>query len=334
MKLPDNLAAEPMTVTHFRLVCRHFGTTPTQLLALLENTGVDPDALEAMTTVTIGQQVQQIVNLNRLFGPGWFLAVREQLHFSAHGAVTLAAQTAPTVEDSLAILCNFIEVRLPLQRARLTRQGASAVLTLEPAGDYGLTLDVWRPFLFISMVSIRSLIASIMAGPAGEARFAFMGPRPDYADELEAMFEAPLSFEAASDSMSIPASWLTIASAFADTTLYTSAITALNGQAAMRARPPRALRFRVEQLLAECAAGRMDATDCARALGLSRRTMTRRLADEGTGFRQLLDHDLRRRALDLIETGGMTNARIADQLGYQNPASFHRAMQRWQRPAG
>jgi AraC-like DNA-binding protein len=334
MKLPDNLAAQPMTATHFRLIWRQLGTTPALQTALLENTGVDPAALEAMTTITIGQQVQQIVNLNRLFGGGWFLTVREQLHFSGHGAITVAAQTAPTIGDAMAVICNFVEVRLPLQRARLVRQGVAAVLTLEPAGGHGLSLDLWRPFQFISMVSIRTLIASMMAQPVGEARFAFTGPRPDYAEALAAMFEAPLAFDAASDSMSFPASWLTIASVFADTTLYASAITALNDQAAARARPPRALRFRVEQLLAERAAGRMDATDCARALGLSRRTMTRRLADEGTGFRQLLDSDLRRRALELIEAGGMTNTRIADQLGYQNPASFHRAMQRWSRPEG
>jgi AraC-like DNA-binding protein len=334
MSLPDNIAAQPMTVTHFRLICRQLGTTPALQAALLEGTGVDLAALETTTTITIGQQIQQIVNLNRLFGPGWFLTVREQLHFSGHGAITVAAQTAPTVGDAMAVICNFLEVRLPLQRGRLTLQGATAVLTLEPTGDYGLAPDVWRPFLFISMISIHSLIASIMAQPVGEARFAFTGARPDYADELEAIFEAPLTFDSASDAMIFPASWLGIASVFADTTLYNGAIAALNDQAAARAKPPRALRFRVEQLLAERAAGRMDATDCARALGLSRRTMTRRLADEGTGFRQLLDSDLRRRALGLIETGGMTNARIADQLGYQNPASFHRAMQRWQRPEG
>jgi AraC-like DNA-binding protein len=332
MKLPPNLADQPMTVTHFRLIFRQLGTNPDLQAALLESTGIDPAALETMTTITVGQQVQQIVNLNRLFGTGWFLTVREQLHFSGHGAITVAAQTAPTVGDALAVICNFLEVRLPLQRARLTRQGATAVLALEPTGDHGLAPDVWRPFLFISMVSIQSLVASIMARPAGEARFAFTGARPDYADELEAMFEAPLSFDAARDTMSFPASWLAIASVFADTTLYTSAIATLNDQAAARAKPPKALRFRIEQMLAERPAGRLDAAACARALGLSRRTMTRRLGDEGTGFRQLLDADLRRRALAMVEAGTMTNARIADTLGYQNPTSFHRAMQRWTRP--
>jgi AraC-like DNA-binding protein len=34
----------------------------------------------------------------------------------------------------------------------------------------------------------------------------------------------------------------------------------------------------------------------------------------------------------MVEAGTMTSGRIADMLGYQNPTSFHRAMQRWTRP--
>jgi AraC-like DNA-binding protein len=149
---------------------------------------------------------------------------------------------------------------------------------------------------------------------------------------LEQALDAPVSFDAEADMMRFPAAWLTAPSAFEDAGLYAGALANLNALAASRAHAPRGLRYRIEQMLAERPAGRLDAAGCARALGLSRRTMTRRLGDEGTGFRQLLDADLRRRALAMVEAGTMTNARIADTLGYQNPTSFHRAMQRWTRP--
>ena len=191
-----------------------------------------------------------------------------------------------------------------------------------------------RPITFISLISIGSLVASIMAKPPDGAQFLFAGPRPDYATGLEGVLGVPTCFGAAIDTLRFPAAWLDIPSAFADSALYTSALAQLNAQAAERRRPPRGLRHRVEQLLAEQSVGRMDADGCARALGLSRRTMTRRLAEEQTGFRQLLDADLRRRALALVEAGTMSNARIADLLGYQNPTSLHRAMQRWIRPPG
>lgn len=334
MILPDALADEVMTITHFRLMARHFGTTPALRDAILANTGVTADRLDRALTVPIAAQLQQIDNLNRLCAPGWFLDVREQLHFSAHGAITVAAQAAPTVADSLAIVANFLEVRLPIQRARLQRGDGYADLSLELAPGVDIPLDIIRPITFISLISVGSLVSSIVAMPPDGAQFLFTGPRPDYAAKLEAAIGLPVRFGASADSLRIPSAWLEIPSVFAEASLYAAALAQLNALAAERRRPPRGLRYRVEQLLVEQSAGRMDADACARALGLSRRTMTRRLADENTGFRQLLDADLRRRALALMETGGLTNARIADLLGYQNPASFHRAMQRWQRPEG
>lgn len=331
MKLPDAIADEVMTITHFRLMARHFGTTPALRAALLDNTGVVPAQLESALTVSLAAQLQQIANLNRLFGLDWFLDVREQLHFSAHGAITVAAQAAPTVADALSVICTFLEVRLPLQRARLHRRDDLAEITLELAAGADIPIDIIRPISVINMMGIRSLLAAITAIPDGRVEFHLSGPQPAYADALEAAMAAPTTYGAAIDTLRFPAAWLSIPSVFSDRALYAGGLAQLNAHAAERRRPPRGLRHRVEQLLSEHSAGRMDADGCARALGLSRRTMTRRLAEEETGFRQLLDADLRRRALALVEGGTMTNARIADTLGYQNPASFHRAMQRWAR---
>jgi AraC-like DNA-binding protein len=333
MTLHDSLAAETMTITHFRLMYRHFGTTAAIRDAILAGTGLTDQALETAQTVSIAGQLQQITNLNRLLGPGWFLEVREQLHFSAHGAIAVAAQSAATVDDGLTIICNFLEVRLPLQRARLHRQGDMVTLAIMPVAALDIDLEVVRPILFINMISIATLVAAMLAHPIAGAEFAFTGPRPPYAAVLAETLGAPVRFGADADMMQFPAAWLSAPSAFADAGLYAGALSNLNALAATRAHAPRALRHRIEQMLAERPAGRLDAAACAKGLGLSRRTMTRRLADEGTGFRQLLDADLRRRALAMVEAGAMTNARIADTLGYQNPTSFHRAMQRWTRPS-
>jgi AraC-like DNA-binding protein len=332
MKLPKSLAAATMTITHFRLMCRHFGTTPALRDAILAGTGIDNAGLETAQTVSIGGQLRQIANLNGMLDPGWFLGPREQLHFSAHGAIAVAAQSAPTLADGLTIICNFLEVRLPLQRGRIDRHGDVASLVIEPTVALDLDPELIRPIMFINMISIRTLLAAMLAHPAREVEFAFTGPRPTYAEQLQNTLDAQVSFGGEADMMLFPAAWLAAPSAFADAGLYAGALANLNALAAARANPPRALRYRIEQMLAERPAGRLDAAACARALGLSRRTMTRRLGDEGTGFRQLLDADLRRRALAMVEAGTMTNARIADTLGYQNPTSFHRAMQRWTRP--
>lgn len=89
------------------------------------------------------------------------------------------------------------------------------------------------------------------------------------------------------------------------------------------------LTQRVEDLLAErLHAGDADVERVARRLGMSRRTLQRRLADEGTSFKATLDSVRRRRALVLLG-GGSAIAEVAWMLGYAQPSAFHHAFRRW-----
>lgn len=73
----------------------------------------------------------------------------------------------------------------------------------------------------------------------------------------------------------------------------------------------------------------------ARALGLSRRTLTRRLAEEGTSFGEVLDDYRRRYALALFKEAGLQAKRVAHLVGFRNENSLRKAMRRWTgRPIG
>ena len=67
----------------------------------------------------------------------------------------------------------------------------------------------------------------------------------------------------------------------------------------------------------------------ARALAVSRRTLSRRLAGERTSFRGILN-DLRREfACALLQDRSLSVGDIAFFLQYSEPAAFHRAFRRW-----
>ena len=75
--------------------------------------------------------------------------------------------------------------------------------------------------------------------------------------------------------------------------------------------------------------GRASAETAARALGMSPRTLARRLAEEGASFAKLLD-DLRRTlALQYVSESNFTIAQIAWLLGYERSESFSHAFRRW-----
>ncbi|HET7730199.1 MAG TPA: AraC family transcriptional regulator ligand-binding domain-containing protein [Usitatibacter sp.] len=69
--------------------------------------------------------------------------------------------------------------------------------------------------------------------------------------------------------------------------------------------------------------------EVARSLGLSSRTLHRRLSGEGSSYRALLDGVRRQHAIERLERSDDSVARIASDLGYAEPSAFFRAFQAW-----
>lgn len=83
-------------------------------------------------------------------------------------------------------------------------------------------------------------------------------------------------------------------------------------------------------LLHALPSGRPDIAEVAREMGMSERTLQRRITDEGTAFRDLVNearHALSRRLLS-DQTNDM--AEVAYMLGYQDTRSFYRAFRSWE----
>ena len=87
---------------------------------------------------------------------------------------------------------------------------------------------------------------------------------------------------------------------------------------------------RVRRVLVE-GLGQTDMTldGVATKLAMSRRTLTRRLAEEGASFRQMLDDVRRDFAQALLRDRSLSVAEIAFFLQYSEPAAFHRCFKRW-----
>ena len=95
-------------------------------------------------------------------------------------------------------------------------------------------------------------------------------------------------------------------------------------------RASRPLSASVRRLIAdEIPSGTPTADHVARALHMSRRTMTRRLEQERTSFHDELDAVRRQRALELVREGRVSLVEAAFLSGFSHVESFHRAFKRW-----
>ncbi|MDA0114786.1 helix-turn-helix transcriptional regulator [Vibrio sp. 2art] len=67
----------------------------------------------------------------------------------------------------------------------------------------------------------------------------------------------------------------------------------------------------------------------ARQLGVSKRTLQRRLQEKQMSYSQCVDFAKKKHALALLADTQLTTQQIAYQLGYEEPSNFHRTFRRW-----
>ena len=72
-----------------------------------------------------------------------------------------------------------------------------------------------------------------------------------------------------------------------------------------------------------------SANDIAEGLHLTRRTLMRKLSDEGSSFQQIKDLIRRDRAIYLLTNQSLGVARIAQKVGFSDAAVFARAFKAW-----
>ena len=317
----------PMPLAYFRLILRGFGDTPAHRAAILAGTGVTEEMLlDPSAEISLRQQVRQVENLIELFGEGWALRTPAFWNSTSHGPLGVAGLAAPDLATMMELIARFGFVRAPFHKTSL-RRGANWCQL-----DFDLTVNIeerlWRSMMEISFIAIRAGISAVLAAPPTQAKFFFACAEPDHAREVRAVLGEGVVYRSRGNAIRFPAAWLKLPSPFADTALYAVAVRELQ-EAKARVTAPMDLSGRVERLLKLQPSGRLAAGEVARLTGVSRRTLVRRLSEAGTGYRELLDRELRSRAERLLRVDGLSHAQVAEELGYTDPSSFSRACRRW-----
>jgi AraC-like DNA-binding protein len=233
------------------------------------------------------------------------------------GPLELAARAAPTLGEALHELV-----------ARFAVVADGCELVLEDAEDVRIALSADGhvrhavEFLFARIVSRSREIARASFAPK-TVSFAHAAPR--VRDDVEAFFRCPVVFAAARSEIVIARADLAIPFTTADALVRAVLASASEH---LEVRTPLVQRV---YAAASAALERGEASIgvVARAVGVSSRTLQRRLADDGTTFEALLDRLRRERALVLVLDASSSIDEIADAVGFAERSAFHRAFRRW-----
>lgn len=325
--MSEQFEVRPPRPSYFHLILRRFGDTPATQAAILEGTGLsETDVDDPLTEIGFLQQLRQFENMTRLFGEGWQLVAPELWRPAAHGALGIALVTAPDVGAAVEILAKYISAHAPNQRFKLTR-GSNSV-ALRHSLPLPLPEDLWRLVVEAVFLGSSASLALPLGSARRELRYEFVWPEPTYGEKLTELLAGQLRWGAPANAMIIPRRLLSLRSPLADAALCQHALGRLE-QAAAIVTAPDGIKTRMAQLLASSDTGRLPSSFVARSLGLSQRTLARRLALAGTSYRELVDEELRARARRWLDLGVLSRGEIGERLGFADATGFSRACRRW-----
>ncbi len=160
-------------------------------------------------------------------------------------------------------------------------------------------------------------------------RVEFQHAKSKGARTVRQVFGAPVHYRRARNAIAFEASLLDCPIEAADSELLK--ILLRHCELILGTRPKvGSLVFDVQRLIANMLPSgqpKMDAV--ARELGMSSRTLTRRLAEEGHTYKALLDEVRRKLAFQYLKDKRISFKQIAYLLGYSEVAAFYHAFRRW-----
>ncbi|MDZ8117444.1 AraC family transcriptional regulator [Pontiella agarivorans] len=296
---------------------------------LLRSIGVDPDApvdpKRMIPASDYYQLCEQAAHASPL-GASLSLAVGDSMVCDDYGAFGLAWKSAVDLRGSYMRAVRYGEVLTSVSAHELHTEGNKIYMMLHRAGERRLGLRLSNEQTIAAIVKISREVSTQDVVP--EAVF-FKHPAPERPDKHETYFGCPVHFEADCDAVLVSEETLATPNRLGDATICAFFDAHLETELAERSDRHglnKRVSIQVSQSLSE---GAPSIEIISRRLGMSSRTLQRRLAEQDLSFKQLVDESRRELAQRLLIQSEYSLSEIAFLTGFSEQSAFNRAFKRW-----
>ena len=316
--------------SYSRIVARELDLQERELPALLQGTGLPVEVLLAgdESRMSGEQQLQVLANARRIGRARDFgLRLGRRLDPAAHGPIGYLALSSPDLQTALRSLRDFLPIRIPFAQLELQESRHAMSCRLQILLDAGP--EEQRMLVECFALVIQALVENFLGRRLTEALIHFDFPPPPYHDLYRDYLHSTYLFEQQDNCVMLPASMMEEQNPLGGAASYAAARAMC---AELLARVPLTeltMADRVKRFLLAQPAGSVGEEEVARSLFISKRTLARRLAAEGTGYRQVRDDLLAEMAGLHLRESALSVEAIAALLGYHDVANFRRAFRRW-----
>jgi len=321
---------EPTTLSDvIRLISevlrQHYGVDPEPLL---EKAGIDSRMADVSGSRVLRESILELWELAAAAtnDPSVGLVVGSKVRATTFYALGVAFITSETLADALELLCRYYRViaTVPLELNIKAGVKQSSLEITYTDSTYPLGPIPFDSFI-ASIVGLCRLATSPEFNPV-EVRLAFADNHRG--GDYQALFQAPVIFDAkknalvfATAELQEPLPGRSLDLLHASDRILENYIAALN---------PDEVSTEVRKLLLSMLPkGNVNQKIVSTRMNMSRSTLHRRLRDENTNFKELLDSTRHSLAVEYVREGEYALGYITFLLGFSDQSNFSRAFRRW-----
>jgi AraC-like DNA-binding protein len=244
-------------------------------------------------------------------------------HFDAVGHMLCHADT---LRDALVLAARYGHMVIEDYHLKLQVRPDAARITFEFARCSPGADRMIADFVISGLLRL----IQAYAGPQAQlTRVSFEYDEPKDAIRYRELFRCPVLFAQPGTALEFPRSYLAAVSASRDPE-FVSLLRQHAEKDLAQLLPIEANAASVSRYLRACASRRVPTmSETARDLGLSTRSLRRRLAEEGVSFRGLVQAALLDSAIQMLSLARRPVDEVASTLGFTDVSSFQRAFKRW-----
>ena len=256
------------------------------------------------------------------------LLMGRHAHLSHAGLAGVTAAQAPTVREAARALIRFEPLYASNYRGHssLHEDAQGAWLRFYSISPY----NAYNRFVVDSVLSTwKQQLSSVAQQPVNANKVCIEFAEPSYAEHYSEIFAAPVEFSASVNQLHLNLANLALPNPLHCPSTWRHLLEICE-QELQQLTLTRILRERITQLLGPILHGHEpDMAEIATRLQLPTWTLRRKLAEEGTQFRTILNHTRRDLAMAYIRDTELAFGEIAFLLGFASAEAFQRAFKRW-----
>jgi AraC-like DNA-binding protein len=277
------------------------------------------------TRVSLNQVIECYRNADKLSNdPHFAYNAGLRLHVSGYGMYGFAILSSMNYRQTMHFAMKYHQLATPLAAIVFKEQNGCGTWTFAPLPHVHIDASLYKFIVEMQFGIFLSLHRDIM-GPSFAARelHATYGPPAD-APKYLGIFGSPVLF----GRFLFDAAWLDGTPNLGNEITYSTVVGLCDGLME-EFRLHIGLIGKVRQALMINLMRATSFDDIANSLNMSPRTLRRRLREENTSFRKLVDELRMDMAIKYLRDTDLTVEDIAEALGFSDAANFRHAFRRW-----